>query len=226
MLKRFVNLFYQVCVACFLVTTITPSAHANAFDDVMKAIKVDDASSISALLARGIDPNTTDDKGRSILHLALLEQSLKSASVIAKHPGVNLNHKTPQDETPLMMAVFRGYKPLAAAMIKAGALVNKTGWAPLHYAATNGHLDLVSLLLEEHAYIDAEAPSKTTPLMMAARHGHLDVVNLLLNEGADPTAINVHGLSAIDFATKSERRDIAEAIGAHVRKGNLRKGWN
>lgn len=226
MLKQFINLLYKVCLTGFLVLLAAPFAHADAFDDVIKAIKVDDASSVSALLARGIDPNTTDDKGRSILHLALLEQSLKSASVIAKHPRVNLNQKTPQDETPLMMAVFRGYKPLAVAMIKAGALVNKTGWAPLHYAATNGHLELVTLLLEEHAYIDAEAPSKTTPLMMAARHGHMEVVTLLLNEGADTSAVNVHGLSAIDFAITSERRDIAEAIGAHIRKGGMRKGWN
>jgi ankyrin repeat protein len=47
-----------------------------------------------------------------------------------------------------MMAALKDHQELAEKLIKKGADVNKTGWAPLHYAATNGHLALISLLLE------------------------------------------------------------------------------
>ena len=216
------NLIKVIC-AIFLTTSF---AQANTLDDMLRAISSDDGSAISTLFLRGADPNLVDDKGNSLLHVALQSESLRAARTLMRHPKVNLNHKTPNDESPLMMAAFKGNLDIAKEMIKAGALVNKTGWAPLHYAATNGHKDMVALLLDENAYIDAEAPSKTTPLMMAARHGHADVVKLLMEEGADITPKNVHGLSAIDFANSASRADIAETIAAQVRKTGQRKGWN
>ena len=85
------------------------------------------------------------------------------------------------------------------ALIARGADVNKTGWAPLHYAASAGtpqHTAIIALLLENHAYIDATSPNGTTPLMMAAHYGSNDAVQLLLDEGADPTLKNQLGLSA------------------------------
>jgi ankyrin repeat protein len=72
-----------------------------------------------------------------------------------------------KDESALMLAALKDQQDLAEKLIKKGADVNKTGWAPLHYAATNGHLAIISLLLENSAYIDAESPNGTTPLMMA-----------------------------------------------------------
>jgi ankyrin repeat protein len=198
---------------------------AGPVDDFLHAARNDDSGAVAQWLARGVDPNSVDDKGRPALYLALLAQNEKTARVLVRAKGVDLNFKTPQDETPLMMAAFRGYKALVEEMIAAGAQVNKPGWTPLHYAATNGHKDVVALLLEEHAYIDAESPSKTTPLMMAARHGHAEVVRLLLEEGADATVKNVHELTAFDFAMMSERKDIADLIAEHLRKTQLKKGW-
>ena len=46
------------------------------------------------------------------------------------------------------------------------------GWSALHYAATNGHVQMMRLLLDNNAYLDAEAPNGNTPLMMAAQAGH------------------------------------------------------
>ena len=72
-----------------------------------------------------------------------------------------------------MLDFGRAFAGPFACMVMAsmGADVNKPGWTPLHYAATHGHLAIMDLLLEEHAYIDAESPNGTTPLMMAAHYG-------------------------------------------------------
>ncbi|MCV4600843.1 ankyrin repeat domain-containing protein, partial [Escherichia coli] len=79
-------------------------------------------------------------------------------------------------------------------LISRGADVNKTGWTPLHYAASQEDVRIVRLLLDHHAYIDAESPNKTTPLMMAARYGSEEIARHLLDEGADPTLRNERGL--------------------------------
>jgi ankyrin repeat protein len=94
----------------------------------------------------------------------------------------------------------------------------------LHYAATGGQVALIQLLLEHHAYIDAESPNGTTPLMMAAQYGTLAAVKALLQAGADPTLKNQLGLTAEDFAIQAGRQDVGTQIGLAIR-AKLPRGW-
>src|SRR5665647_319734 len=146
-------------------------AHSGSYEDFFVAIKQDDPRAIKTLLSRGFDPNTPDPQGLSGLYLALRDSSLKAAQALIDWPKTNVEIRTRQDESPLMMACLKGHLELARKLIARDADVNKTGWTPLHYAATNGHVAIIELLLEQHAYIDAESPNGTTPLMMAAQYG-------------------------------------------------------
>lgn len=201
------------------------AAHAGAFDDFFRAVKNDDATTVQNLLKRGLDPNTRDETGQHGLFIALRESSLKAAQTLIDWPKTDLNAANKANETPLMMAVLKGQVAMAAAMLAKEADVNKPGWAPLHYAATAGHIELITLLLENHAYIDAESPNGSTPLMMAAQYGTASAVKLLLEEGADPLLKNQLGLTAIDFARRADRADSAEMIGAFVRAKQPKGAW-
>jgi ankyrin repeat protein len=53
--------------------------------------------------------------------------------------------------------------------------------------------------------------------MMAAGYGTPEAVKLLLQEGADPTLRNELGLTAVDFAMRAERHDIAVLLSAAMR---------
>jgi uncharacterized protein len=128
---------------------------------------------------------------------------------------VKVEARNAQGESPLMMAAIKGHLEAARVLIEAKAEVNKTGWTPLHYAASNPEPEskaMVALLLEHHAYIDAESPNKTTPLMMAARYGSSETIQLLLEEGADPSLRNELGLTAVDFARSADRQSQADLI--------------
>jgi uncharacterized protein len=198
---------------------------AGSFEDFFKAIKTDDAAVVQNLLQRGFDANTRDERQQHGLYLALREPSLKVAKVLIDWPKTDLNAANPANETPLMMAVLKGHNALAAAMLDKDADVNKTGWTPLHYAATSGNIELTRLLLEKHAYIDAESPNGSTPLMMAAQYGTLSAVKLLLEEGADPLLKNQLGLTAIDFAQRAQRQENANMIGEFVRAKQPKGKW-
>jgi ankyrin repeat protein len=124
-----------------------------------------------------------------------------------------------------MLAALHGLLPECQTLIRLGADVNKPGWAPLHYAATRGHLAVMSLLLDEHAYIDAASPNGTTPLMMAAHYGSPSAVKLLLEADADPTLKNNLGLNAFDFAQRHNRLESAAIISAFIRGRQPKGVW-
>jgi ankyrin repeat protein len=204
---------------------VSRQAVAGAYEDYFAAISRDDVGALRGLLERGMDPNTRNPAGFAGLFLAIRDGSLRCADLLVSWPRIDVDPRTAQDETPLMMAALKGHLGLVERLIKAGADVNKTGWTPLHYAATAGNVAIVRVLLEQHAYIDAESPNGTTPLMMAARYGSPGAVKVLLEEGADPMLKNQLHLSAIDFALGAERRDSAELIGAFVRARQPKGKW-
>lgn len=200
-------------------------AHAGSYEDFFKAVQMDDDRTVTALLSRGFDGNTRDPKGNHALYLAAREKSLKVANVLLQWSKIDAEARTPSDESPLMIAALNGHEDLCRLLIAKGAAVNKTGWTALHYASTRGHLEIIRLLLDKYAYIDAESPNGTTPLMMAAFYGTPSAVKLLLESGADPSLKNIQGLSAIDFANRANRADAAEVIAAFVRAKQPRGKW-
>jgi ankyrin repeat protein len=207
------------------VFTCSLFSQAGSYEDFFQAIHRDDADSIAALLQRGFDPNTPDPQGRQGLVIALNEPSLRVIELFLATPATRVDLRSPQDETPLMLAALHGQLDIVQKLIARDADVNKTGWTPLHYAAMNKHLKVITLLLEQHAYIDAESPNGTTPLMMAAQYGNALTVKLLLEAGADATVRNQQRLSALDFARKGERPDSEALIEAALRASLPRGKW-
>jgi uncharacterized protein len=201
------------------------SAGAGSFEDWFVAIKRDDPQVVGDLLKRGFDPNTVDPSGRQGLFMALQDGSLKAAEVLLASPKTNVEWRSRKDESPLMIASLKGHAALVKKLIARDADVNKTGWAPLHYAATAGNLEIMQILLDENAYIDAESPNKSTPLMVAAQYGSTQAVKLLLEAGADPTLRNELGLSAVEFAQRGNRPDAASLISAAIRGRQPKGKW-
>ncbi|NCW41201.1 MAG: ankyrin repeat domain-containing protein, partial [Betaproteobacteria bacterium] len=78
------------------------------------------------------------------------------------------------------------------------------------------------LLLEHHAYIDAESPNGTTPLMMAAYYGTPEATKLLLEEGADPLIKNQQGLTALDFALNGPHKEAVAYVQAFTAAAQAR----
>ena len=200
-------------------------SYAGSYEDFFSAIKNDDSTTIQRLLARGFDANTLNSEGAHGLILAIREPSPKAANALTDASNINLNTFNALGESPLMLAALKGQLALSDKLVKKGADVNKPGWTPLHYAASNGHVEVIKLLLEHHAYIDAESPNGSTPLMMASMYGNAQSVKLLLDEGADPLLKNQLGLTALQFAQRGDRPDSAELLTKAMRSKQLTGTW-
>ncbi len=203
---------YIKCLAYLAVMVGYSSAFAGSFEDFFRAIHRDDPQTIAVLLGRGFDPNASDEQGRLALLLALQLDSTQCAQKLIAHDATQIDRRNSAGETALMLAALRGHLGLAKALLARNADVNMPGWAPLHYAAASGSVALVDLMLEHHAYIDAESPNGTTPLMMAAQYGDVLSLQRLLEAGADTSVVNQLGLSALDFARRGQRPDHIEIL--------------
>ena len=221
---KYLNRYFKKAI--YLVVFIEFSnVQAGSYEDFFSAIRNDDAGTIRQLLARGFDANSPDPQGQYGLILAIREPSLKVASALIDAPKINLNAFNALGESALMLAALKGQLDLAKKLVAKGADVNKTGCTPLHYAASNGHVDVIKLLLENHAYIDAESPNGSTPLMMASMYGNAQSVKLLIDEGADPLLKNQIGLTALQFAQRADRPDSAELLTKAMRGKQLTGTW-
>ena len=200
---------------------VSACAHATVYDDFFTSIIRDNASNITSLLQRGFDPNSLSPEGQPALVMALQRDSQRAFEALLQSKKIKVELRNKKDESALMIAAIKGNIPAAKALIARDGDVNKTGWTPLHYAAsctTDQAVPMIQLLLENHAYIDASSPNGTTPLMMAVRYGTADAAKLLIAEGADPSIKNEKGLTAIEFAQQADRNDMVQAVNEAIRK--------
>jgi ankyrin repeat protein len=198
------RIYFKFIAYLFVITGFV-SAHAQSYVEFFRAVNVDNASTVTELLARGFDPNTRSESGQVALYLAMREDAPKVAAALLASPGLDVDATNAAGETPLMMAALKGRLEWAKKLIDRGAKVQKPGWSPVHYAATGPNTELLAMLLDRGADINALAPNRNTPLMMAARYGSEDNVKLLLQRGADKKPINDRNLSAADMAKAGER---------------------
>lgn len=98
----------------------------------------------------------------------------------------------------------------------------KSTLTALHFAAQEGHLDAVRLLLERGANINSKNFRSSTPLMLASRAGHLEIVRLLVEKGADLEIVDGRDETALFLAAESGHVEVVKLLVAHGAKLNVR----
>ena len=89
---------------------------------------------------------------------------------------------------------------------------NHIGLTPLMLASINGSLEVVKVLLENKAAINATTEDGQTALIHASRNGHLEIVKLLLENGAEVDVRDENGQAALLFAAENGFYKIVELL--------------
>ena len=205
------SLFFPAFLLCFsgLITAQT----ADQITDFTKAAKFDDVSEVQSLIKAGVSPNALDPRGNPMLIVAIRDKSIKVTDLLLANPVTNVNLTNKSGENALMLAAFDGELALVKNLVlEKKAAVNKPGWAPIHYAATNGHLDITQFLVANGAQVNSLSPSETTPLMMSIGSGNDQLIKYLLDNGADLRLRNHEGYTAIDVAQLFGKDDIRDGL--------------
>ena len=79
-------------------------------------------------------------------------------------------------------------------------------------ASSQGHIDIVSLLIAHNADINTQDDNGQTALHCAVRHGIEDIVELLITHKADIHATNNNGQTALKIALQKNYEDIVQLL--------------
>lgn len=156
-----------------------------------------------------------DHYGRTLLHIAAgcNHRETRVLQALLECERVDVNARTQDGVTPLLVAVEKGRVATVRALLVAGAHPGSRAaddgdehWTPLHVAAALGHFEMASLLVDAGA--DVNAPSSgdgavgggKTPLYWASTYGHAHVIQLLLHAGANEDVRGEYGLTPYGMA--------------------------
>jgi ankyrin repeat protein len=203
--------FIRILRYLYVITCLSAFSSAwamTSYEKMLQAVEDGDYSEVKLLLDRGIDPNTTDPRGLSVLMIAAHKGDAKIVGLLIERRA-NVGRRTAAGDTALLMAALNGDVTVIGKLLDAGAEINPAkGWAPLHYAAFAGNAAAVKLLLERGANKDAIAPNGYTALMLAARNGKIEAARAILYVDPDVNFKSVSGETALSVAHKRERKDM------------------
>ena len=205
------NLRKLIQVVVYTILIASQNVHAQALKELLEAAGAGDLSRVSFYLDRGMDPNTSDADGNTILMMAARQGYTELASLLLSRKA-SLSRQSRSGDTALMMASLGGHLPVVKVLVQAGAPLGGAQWQPIHYAAFGGSAETLRFLLERGADKNARAPNSYTPLMLAVRNGHADATRVLLQEDADFAHRGAGGETALAIARQREDQALVELL--------------
>jgi uncharacterized protein len=126
------------------------------------------------------------------------------------------------DENLILVAALRGdVREVERLVGQDPSPLDARNWeemTPLMLACARGHLEVVRLLLDKGAALDATGgnyENEDTALSFASLRGHAAVVRLLMERGADPTIAGRAGYTPLIFAAKFGHLEVVRLLLGH-----------
>ena len=179
-----------------------PKDELNASKWTLNLIELDYASfqidldSVREQLTAGLDVNSIDEKGISLLHKAVIIGNIDLVKLLVENGAdldielkrVNSNHMR---LTPILYAVIQNKKNIVSYLINQGVDVDKklnSNTTILHHASAHNHVDLVQLIISKDADINSCDTNGMSPLHYASNIGNKKIIEILIEAGANVNA--------------------------------------
>ena len=198
------------------------------------AVRNDNAKLVDQLIRAGANVKTENRFGVTPIALACENGSAAVVERLLK-AGVSANTTGPLGETALHLCARTGKPEAIRVLLTNGARIdtieNWRGQTPLMWAAAEGNVDAMKMLIEAGADVNARStiivwerqrseeprdkwlpPGGLTPLLFAARDGKTASAKVLLDAGADVNIVDPDRHTALILALINGQLDVAALL--------------
>jgi ankyrin repeat protein len=105
-------------------------------------------------------------------------------------------------------------------------IINKDGYAALHYAVIRGYIEIVKLLIQMKVNINIVDSHGETPLHLAVQHDDYEIAKQLLQAGAIVNLVNHSGCTAMYYSIANNSMSLFLLLhnhNAHLLEGDINK---
>ncbi|KIW00454.1 uncharacterized protein PV09_07979 [Verruconis gallopava] len=201
------------------------------------------AAVVRLLLSHGACTNSSNARGETALHYAVLDNDLELVKELLDH-GINTSVISHRGGSALHLAAFKGQMSIVRELISHGAPIDLAYsfhgekyvvddsrgessnrphdwgpidelWTPLHSAACSGHDDVADFLLQQGAQISPKAFNGDTPLHVAASAGETSIIRKLLQRGADASEKQCAGNTPLHCVARANMASSIQKLTDH-----------
>lgn len=202
------------------------------------AVKSHNYPVVVILLNYNANPNITNNKGNTPLHLAIHKYGANNRVIsLLLKAGANIHLKNKKGESPVDKAIklrsvfivnmFLKKDPLITSLYSGLSLLatkkgdltllqqpfdinfkDRKGRTPLHHAIIENQGKIAQALIERGAEVNAVDKNGMTPLYFAARDGNVKLAKLLLENGARVDIVANNGNTPIHKALNKDHQDL------------------
>lgn len=181
--------------------------------NLFNAILSNNLELVRSLMEEGIDTNVTNGDGFTFLHMACHLGHIEIAKLLIQK-GADVNKAASNGFTPLYIACRYRQIKLAKFLIEKGAHVNiyvgsDFEFTPLHWVSDP---NLLKMLIEKGADINARSIEDITPLHWACEENHREIAKLLIENKADVNIADFYGFTPLHVACESGHFRIARLL--------------
>ncbi|XP_054627396.1 SH3 and multiple ankyrin repeat domains protein 2-like isoform X2 [Dunckerocampus dactyliophorus] len=183
----------------------------------MDLIHHNQVDKVSKLLERGLDPNYHDsDSGESPLTFAAHLDNVVEMIKVLKNGGAHLDFRAKDGMTALHKAARSKNHAILTTLLELGAspdYKDSRGLTPLyHSVVVGGDPGCCELLLKHHASVCCQDENGWHEIHQACRHGHVQHLEHLMFYGADMSAQNASGNSALHICALYNQDNCARVL--------------
>lgn len=213
----------------------------NPDPSLVRVVKLGNLKATDLLLSSGVNVNSTDAAGRSVLYWAAYGGNLNLVKLLVA-AGADVDASDAKGWNSLIVATAEGHHDVVEHLAKVGANVNSGNGTALRIAAERNQYEMIRILVEAGAdtglmgninssaqiqeenhceiarlYVDAMRRGSANrlvdlSLIEAARKNHRSVANFLLKAGGDVNATDDEGKTPLIWAVHEDHPKMTKLL--------------